>query len=520
MLQRILLPLVCLLAGIAIGFWAGRPSPVTVPSATTGAANAKVLRATSQPLSAIPKTTEVPKPRQQQAALDELVDDFSAKRGKRLADSMTLDEITAGLAYLASKPKDASARAMRLELMRAWAQRDPNAAWKAALAMPPSADRAIFLGAVAGQLASTQPDAALMLATSLGNPAERTSALRTLFQDWAKINAIAAMNYWNAHPDISGDGFTLSSMISAASVKDPATATRLALSMQAPSDYSDGGLSLALGKWLETDPASARRWLDGITDPVQRDRALKAFATSSTHNDPQAVLKLVAGIASSETRLEAQRSILSNWVRSDPAKAANYLATLDREGLDSSMAIYISSAVGELNAKEQSHFLAQLPQGMLKTGIIAGIVRKATSSGRYVQAVEAVNLMDDSPDRERSLHSLAVSWGKTDPKSLTAWMNQQADSSDRDLVMAGYTASLAFTDPHGALKLAGSIPDKSVQKTAMQNILSRWMSADQVAAKAWMNASTLFSASEKDMILRMASFSTSIPMTPRVQQPR
>jgi hypothetical protein len=512
MTERILLPLACLVFGSLGGYWFGHSSPDQPVASTKRAASSAstpTAKAEAKP------SPEAEKARSQQE-LYALADDYSAKRGRRYADGLALSDLPSAIASLAARPKEPSTLAMRMELIRSWAQRDPDGAWKAALATTNARERTSMLSAVAGEIAKTKPDSAIKLALALGKPTERTTVLRALLSDWGTVNVSAAVAYISTHPELPIEQFTLSSIISASAAKDPAKAAQLALSIK-QTDYNDNGLGSSLKKWVETDAAGARRWIEGVTDPLDRDRALKAYASALVESDPSTALAALDGITSLTVRQDAQRSILSAWVRSDPDTAVAYLNSQDK---NSDLGGWVSYSMDSLSAPEQARVLSGLKDGPVKADVVRGMVRNATRKGHYPKAVEMLNSMGESTVRDRSLHELAVDWGKANPQTLATWLGQQQDSSDRDLLMAGYTTSLAATDPSAALKLAIDIPDKSVQKTAVENVLSNWLRSDQGTAKAWLDASRMFSTREKARIIESSARSFFYPSSPRVSLKR
>ncbi len=513
MMQRIFVPLLCLVAGLALGFWSGRRQNVTPAGPSREASLSAVAPAAPKPLATPPATAT------RAAALSELAEDYSPKRAQKLADSMNVEELLAGLSQLARRSGETGARSMRLELVRSWARRDPSGAWKAALALPESRERASFLGTIAGVMAGSNPEAALKLAMALEKPGERREVLRTLFDEWGRSNPTAALGYWRDHPEIPVDGYIASTILGGASSRDPALAARLAISMPAGSDF-DSGMSLAMSKWVEMDPTGARQWIETLTDPAQKDRARKAFCSARTLGDPKLALEVASQITDSDLKQTSQKSVLSNWLRSDPEAASSYLGSAAGQAISAGTEYYISSAIADLTPQEQNSALAKLPEGEWKERIVAGLVKAATSKGNYSLAVGILNAMADSQDRDRSLHDLAIRWTRSNPKAVSGWIDKQADSSDRDLIMAGYSATLAATDPQAAIKFAQSIPDKDVQKAALRNILAKWVSADEQAADAWIAASGSYSEQEKKLIQIMSKVSSFSSSTPRIKNRR
>ncbi|MBL9116355.1 MAG: hypothetical protein JNJ83_15215 [Verrucomicrobiaceae bacterium] len=452
------------------------------------------------------------------ASLAELVDDFSVKRAARLADAMSVTELQRSVNSLVGQRLNPSASSMRAELMKSWARRDANAAWAYALSLPKTTERARLLGAVAGVLVATNAQRAIELANALPTSSEQKSVVKTILDEWAKVNPEAAIRYLKTHPDLPVDAFAGLTLISSIAQRDPPLAAKLALSMTA-AEYSDGGLGNAVLKWIELDANATRQWALSLTDPLQRDKALGAYSAAIASNDPRAAMEMISEIAAGDVRLGAERKVITEWLNIDPQGAAEYLRDLD-EVTVSKYDFFLGLKLNDLTFSQQQKFIAGLGDGSLKEGIVRGMVRSATSNGQFTRAVNAINLMQEGDQRDRSVYDLAVGWSKSDPKALTDWLMLQPDSSDRDMILAGHAASQAARNPSASLSLAGSIPDKKIQKAAYENVVARWMAVDPGAATAWLNQSNLFSDREREGIVRRSKYGTAIDSKPRVSTRR
>jgi hypothetical protein len=166
--------------------------------------------------------------------------------------------------------------------------------------------------------------------------------------------------------------------------------------------------------------------------------------------------------------------------------------------------------------KERAALLAQIPEGKSKENIFRTMTDSQIRKGQFNQALEMLNLMPDSSDRDRNVVKLGQEWAAADIDATAKWLKQQPDSSDRDLALAGYASTLARTDPTGAIEWVNTIPDQKVRDGAMKNVAIRWLKADPKSAEAWMGGVTAFSESDKKFIRSMAGIRgdyVSMPVT-------
>ena len=507
MQTRLLVPLLSLVLGTALGYFVGQSlnsgdnkaaAAGSVSESRQGAGGSAFAAGAN----AQAKAKEDEKPDAQKEAesrfwqLDELVDDYSSKRAEKLMEGWSLEQILAGLSYLATKPKTYEVSSIKAELFRAWAKSDANSAWKAALALTDSEGRATCLGAIAGELAKSSPEAAIKMAMTLGMGSTRADVFRGLFREWGKVNMAAAVAYWNNHPDLPTDAYAISFSFYELAKSNPEQAAAQALTI-ASSHARQNSLSSALGQWARKDYDAALAWVTKIQDPMARDDALAAMLQNDYGMDPLRSMEALKWIDSPDKQREVKRSFISSWMRKDPAAAMDYMLREGGGQLDENYSWSIGYALENLTTEERTSLLARLPEGKAKDRMMSNLATNYIYNGRYPQAVAALNSLPDSSDRDSNLHSLGQQWGKKDPQAAANWINAQQDSSDRDLVVAGYASAVAGRDPQAALQWAASIPDKGIQSTAYKNIARRWFGVDAQSAEAWMNSTNVLTPAEK-----------------------
>jgi hypothetical protein len=443
--------------------------------------------------------------------LDELAEDM-ASRVKRFTAKMGLSEIQAALRALASSPNVDSTRSLRAELVRALARLDLESAWKYALELPEANERQYMLEAAAGELAKTQPQEALRRTLALSSPNLRKGVLRKVFEDWAKVDARAAIGYWNSHKELPADSLGMGLLFSTLARSQPSLAAELALDFRSVSSLTPE-LNGALRMWVERDAASAMKWAQSLSDPGQRDRALTAAAQGLMYVDPklawEAATKLTPGVQANDLR----GKLLGQWMEHDPNSAVAYLARLP-DAETKTWGASLAYALGQMATLEQQQFLSKIPDGLTKSAMVSSLVQSNNRAGRYAEAVGLLNSLPNSSQRDQSLHTLAIEWAGKDPDATWKWIQQQTDSSDRDLIMAAYSTNLARTNPTSAVQMAMSIPDKLVQIGTLRNIYFNWARADLTAADAWLNTVTLLTEREREMIRRSAATGAGVYVMP------
>lgn len=497
MSQRLVLPLACLALGAAAGFFAGVRSQPELPEASQSAAADSVGKTTSASIRQASDGGSLIR------SLDELLKEYDIKGAERLASTLSVAQIQQALQHLRMGP-DHQARLLSAQLYRAWAAKDPEAAWQGALALSEKQGRAWALAAVAKTIAKTRPERAVELAMSLGMGGSRSQTLREALTEWSKKDLSAVQAYLKQHPDIPAEPYLFTSAISETARENPQLALQQTSTLS-NANARESATRWTVRSWYEKDAAAAKRWVLEQAPPAQRDAALVGLFEAMTEEDPRQALVFFeqTDLAGSGTRDRILQSIFNSWLQKDPAAAFDYFADSANAKMLEQFKYNLAVPMNDLTPAEQADLLARLPAGDIKNDIIRQMADQQVHRGRYAEAVTALNDLPDSSGRDSSLQRLGSTWAKDNPQAAADWLKQQPDSTDRDLVIAGYAQEVAQTNPQAAIQWANAIPDKNIQATVFKNIAVLWLRFNPQAATAWLQTLDL-SQQEKDSVLRLA----------------
>jgi len=427
--------------------------------------------------------------------IQDILTDFDLKSARKATAKFSMSELQQALALTAAMTKTTDRDQLRAQLYRSWAALDPNAAWQAALVDPFSKTNGSLLGSVAGELAKTNPTAALSLTLQLSMGEKRASVMRALFSDWSSVDVIAAMIYSNTHPDQPVEGHSFGSGLAKLAEKDPIKAANATLSLK-DSMSRQYTLTQLMTSWVGNDPSAALKWADTLTNPTLKRDALAAAISAWAKTDPAAAMAHAQSISDPEARSNSLKKGWTDWFRQDPEAATTYMATSADSKLLESLRFTFGYMTESLSTKERAALLAKLPDSEAKQETLNTMSDSHIRKGQYNQALELLNSLPDSSQRDHSVHKLGTEWAAADLKAAAAWIKIQPDSTDKDLAIAGYSNTLARTDPNGALQWARSIPDSKMRVGAMINIATRWLRNAPAKAEAWIAQEKSFSASD------------------------
>lgn len=517
-MKSVVLPLMCLIAGGVGGYlvrMTGEPGPHESSLIVEDRTGREVVSSTTSTTS----RSSIQTPSQTANTLDdhassldeqmkELLEDYDTKSTQKALSRLSPAEIKDALALVTAMPRSNNRDALRAQLYRAWAVFDPTAAWQAAVADPLDLDRGALTAAVAGMIAKTSPQAAIDLAFKIGGGERRTAVLRSVFWEWSKVDVAAAIAHIQAHPELPMEYTSFSSALTTLAEKDPLRAANAALMLRDALSRGSA-LSSLMTAWVEKNPKDALKWAESIPNPTTRIEATSSVISAWSKKSPQDALRYALSIQDTALRQDAFQKGWREWFRKDPKPAASFLASNADEKLLKSVGFTIGYYSENLTPKERGEILSLIPDGAAKVDIFRSLTSLQIRKGQFSQALEMLNSMPDSRERDFNLQDLGEKWAAADMKATTEWLNLQEDSSDRDLAVAGFSRTLARTDPAGALEWVKTIPDDKARQGAMRNVAIVWLRSDPARAEEWM-ATAGFNATDLKMIRDMSRMTSDI----------
>lgn len=190
---------------------------------------------------------------------------------------------------------DASARRMRMQSLRLWAQQDPAAAadW-----LRESNHQTLHgvVSSIMQQWSKKSPEKALQWASELTDENQRNRALRQGVMVLSKEN-----------PERAAEWLQLIS----ASSQHAYLAQRVA------------------SQWLETDPEEAHKWIEEQPQGKARDHGLYALAWHLAEETPEVAIEAAMQIGDDEVLERAVERVVGRWADFDPQGAVQFVNALE-----------------------------------------------------------------------------------------------------------------------------------------------------------------------------------------------
>lgn len=412
---------------------------------------------------------------------------------------------------------------------------DPAYAWASTL--PDTKLGADLARELLAQLAATDPTRALALARAAGDEFFKASQ-QALFTAWAAkdpaaaVQALgpglleaptipkplfAALGQWFARDSSSAfawilaqpprDGDTYNTFLYSAFARlgdDPATARAGAALLLAHPELSDqlGALRMLTGSWARSDARSTLAWLETMPDANQRNLLIETCLYSAWGLETEDFLAFALRLPESPDRDKKISAQINGWATKDPDAALVWLAAHDSPGLASVAAGVQGTLLARLAETDPAAALAKwknLPAGLNQAtaaGPLAAAWAKTDPAAAAAWLSAQITSFPSAAQKSDAIRSFARAWSRTDVASAARWMTDQLatlptvpDASGIDQTRGSYRlilAQLASTDLPAVLKLAGTLTDPELQKSAYTSVFDEYYRdpAESIASRA------------------------------------
>ncbi|MGV3659606.1 MAG: hypothetical protein ACO1TE_05465 [Prosthecobacter sp.] len=258
------------------------------------------------------------------------------------------------LDWLQAVPDKAQRHALYAGAARALMHADPEKALALMPEIENARLRQQITSATAAYRAAISPEAGFAFADSLTDEKARRLARQSVLNTWAENDPAAAARYALASqlpPDEGYMGMRYQLGHKWAEL-DPQAAVSHALTHE-PQDEagSPGGtvLGSAMSQWVYSDPYTASGWVNALPSGTRRDTAAAALARASMRMEPDGAMVWAANIADPGLRQRTVQSCFETWLRMDQSQAARWL---EQAALDESTHQALAAAAQSASAHQ------------------------------------------------------------------------------------------------------------------------------------------------------------------------
>jgi len=459
-------------------------------------------------------------------------------------------EALAKLLEQRAKPEDLATA------LAAWAEQEPDAAFRALLADPrlqlPATARALFevlgkndpaqalqrlaqLPAVPWALDANKglatgwtrgdPKACAAAGLALPPSIRRVDFLAATFAQWAKQDFLAA-HAWVMHlpPEESRPYIVTAEALDEAEVHNAQEMTAH-LDFQLPLYAFSNEAPPYFKRWVEKSPEAALEWALALSPKQFKSADFLSEALKPMAADPSQVLTLLPQLKDEWVQKRLLSSAASAWVQRDPASAWAWSAQLKdpalREHFESNLSYqwtaldpdtaipwlmknHQASRLGESNIEPLERWvetapdaamamLDQLPAENVNKDLPTILLSRLASKQPEITLAH-LDLLQTKEARSTVLFQAMDYWSQRDITAASTYTEALPPGEDRQAAIRGILVAAFKESPESALTWASTLTDPKKRAESVSQFFEGWRKKDPAAAQNWLDHAPLDNA--------------------------
>jgi hypothetical protein len=386
-------------------------------------------------------------------------------------------------------------------LAEVWASKEAPAALAWAQSLPDVHQRNLALGAIAGGLAASDPDAALASLDALPSAARQaglTAVFRTLV-DLDFESAIAKADSLTDPDDrkvvlklIANGGKHFYDPYGGYSSSPSSPHQLMALLNDLPAGSTRSNTLSQLGQKLSHFSPTEAESILASYPPKEREKLQMGMIQALAYRDPTRAIEIYQSLATTRPGILSDSGILENLARQDPEATLKF--ALAGESTQE-QARGVTAAFGQLAQNDPSaasRRLEELPPGPLYEGALSAVAQAWGQADPEAARSWVQGLTGAAHDR--ALTQVIYSIARNAPQTAAEMIGEQLASAGSDLdhqlgsAAAQLSQSWTREDPGSASKWVTGLPDGSMKTRAISSMVSSWIGTDFEEATRWLDS--------------------------------
>jgi len=206
-----------------------------------------------------------------------------------------------------------------------WWRKDRTAAIQWMQSLPEGRTKDLAASDISPRLAYKDPQAALDMASGIRDTGIRTEAETTVATAWMSHDPAAAIQWMQSLPvGQTKDSALLGFSYHYWNNSNPQAAFDMASGIGDTGIRTEEALNAARD-FFSIDPAAAIPWLQSLPEGPTKDLAVGGISQGMAFKAPQVAMDMASGIGDSNLRTEAQKDVVEQWSKIDPAAATQWI---------------------------------------------------------------------------------------------------------------------------------------------------------------------------------------------------
>ncbi|MGH6752101.1 MAG: hypothetical protein ACREDP_08040, partial [Bradyrhizobium sp.] len=311
----------------------------------------------------------------------------------------------------------------------------------------------------------------------------RRKATRTLVEEWADKDPLAALAWARAIPELLQRDAGVEAALTVLARSKPAES--IAFAQQFLNGAAlDRVLTVGLRRLTEGDPVAASQIVYKLqAGPVRKAAALdvvRALAKSR----PDVAAEWLQNLQDPKIQTAGLNNVLDIWAASNPDAAKDYILRIPAGALQQSAAVHLATLLAAKDPTGVFDWSEKLPDESTRTAVAVGIASAWARTDPESATRWAGTFPEENPARSEAINSALSYWALTNPVAASSFVPGLSETEQPKAALA-VARSLAKSDPMAALAWTKSLVNEDVRTLAVDEVVTRWSTKDPAAAAAW-----------------------------------
>ncbi|MFZ4483290.1 MAG: hypothetical protein ACOYOL_04835 [Chthoniobacterales bacterium] len=377
----------------------------------------------------------------------------------------------------------------RSSLVNSLAQGDPATAWDYATTLPKSGERHEDpKQQVIRVWAETDPQAALQAALSVADSGSRSQALSTAVSTWSRADFPGALQYAIGLDDSTMRSDVFRAMSGSVSENRQELLNAMIEHMPVGDNYQNA-VSTLFSSWARENPAEAAAAIAQIPPGRALSQTTSQIASQwAQSGPPDQVMAWAQRLPEGEARNNALSSLFSQWSSRDPQQALRTLGTLSAADRPAALRS-LAAGWSEKDPAAVLQWAGTLSEAGERNEVTRNALAEWAETSPELAAAYAQRLSGDQAGQ--AMQSVVDRWASKDAEAAGHWLSRQPNGPAKDSAISSLTRKIASEDPGAAMGWAGTISDPQARERQIETLARDWMRQDAVAARQWISTSSL-----------------------------
>jgi hypothetical protein len=252
-------------------------------------------------------------------------------------------------------------------------------------------------------------------------------------------------------------------------------------------------------RWAQHDLTGAQAFVEGLTDPVQKEQLMNTVRVAQAKKNPHAVLLYLTSLPDEVSRFNSAKVLLPCIARSEPGQAIEWSGKFLNPAHAEELAPELYRVIAEKDPLRASGGALALSSVNARRAAIESIADSWSRNDPIAALKWSRQLQDETLRPSAYAHALS-GWVVKDEKAACDYVLNMEPGEIQTQAAPSVVRPIAQFSPARAIAWANQLPKGPAREAAFVQIARIWIAHDPESAKKWISAAELPAATRRELL--------------------